>query len=214
MEHQNKEQMPFEHIQELFDQRQSWSDEEILAELRALPVLPDEDDPAWEDERTWREHADLFIALADQARVRRLQPAIPLLLERACYGDPGEIMRGLRHQLEAIVKPDWAVLADICMQAATYPQPGARLWAVRELGVLRDARALDALITALADEADEVRLMACSSLEMVCQTNPACRATVIQALQRYVQERPNEYEQRTAHEAIAEIESMMKEPTP
>ena len=46
------DQKPMDHILALFEQRRSWPDDAILAELAALPVLPDEDDPAWDDERT------------------------------------------------------------------------------------------------------------------------------------------------------------------
>src|SRR6266545_6271313 len=109
---------PAEHIRQLFEQRREASDDAIVAELAGLPVLPDEQDAAWEDERTWYDLADRFVALADVAAHRRLYSAIPLLLERASYGDPGEMMRGLRHSLEAIVNPDWHRLTDICIQMA------------------------------------------------------------------------------------------------
>ena len=201
------DQKPMDHILALFEQRRSWPDDAIVEELVTLAVLPDEDDPAWDDERTWREHADLYVALADVAAARRLRPALRLLLERASYGDPGEMMRGLRHSLEEIVAPDWQVLTDACMEATTYPQRGARLWAVSELGVLRDARALQTLIDALNDPADEVRLMACKSLKMVCQTNPLCRAPATEALTRYVSEQRHAAEQNAGREALAEIEN-------
>jgi hypothetical protein len=151
----------------LFRQRKSRSDDEILMELKALPVLPDEDVLIKSNDiQDWR-NIYLFLVLANQAAARHLRPAISLLLERASYGDPGETMRDLRHSLEAIVKPDWDVLAKACMEATTFPQRGARLWPVRELGVLRDERARTSLVKALDDSADEVRLAAQSSLKML-----------------------------------------------
>ena len=73
--------------------------------VQALPVLPNEDDPAWDDPRSWHEHAYLYQALADSIYARFLRAGVPLLLERACCGDPGEMMRGLRHTLEGGVRP-------------------------------------------------------------------------------------------------------------
>lgn len=158
---------PAQHIDWLFQQRRDWSDDEILAELKSLPVLPDEDLlMQGDDERAWR-HIYLFVALADQAAERRLRPALALLLERASYGDPGETMRGLCHALEAIVNPDWDLLTDVCIQAAACAQRGARLWAVHELGRLQDERARQSLVDALSDPAGQVRDAAQSSLEML-----------------------------------------------
>lgn len=164
-----KELKPYKIIENLFEQRRSCSDEEILSELAALPVLPDEDDlmnqKDW-DNNDW-DNVFLFLALADQAAVRRLRPALALLLERASYGDPGETMRGLRHSLEAIVDPEWDVLTDVCMAVAIYPQRGARLWAIDELGRLRDERARPVLMNALNDPEEEIRKTAQRSIEML-----------------------------------------------
>jgi hypothetical protein len=113
------ERMPYEIIGDMVSARQSVSDKEILAELSAFPPLPDEDDPAWDQDATWQE-AYRFVALSDVAASRRLTPAIRLLLDRACYGDPGEMFRGLRHAVEAIVNPRWSELADICLDAASF----------------------------------------------------------------------------------------------
>jgi hypothetical protein len=46
-------------------------------------------------------------------------------------------MRGHRHSLEATVNPDWDVLIEACVEAAIYPQRGARLGSIDELGVSR-----------------------------------------------------------------------------
>ena len=195
-------------LQALIEQRKTWTDEAILDELRALSVLPDEDDPLWNEDATWRDHFDVYDALSKIAAERKLRPAVLLLLERSSYGDPYEIMRGLRHTLEGIVNPDWQVLADLCMQAANYPQNGARLWAVRELGVLRDRRSLGALLGALSDSAKLVRLEACSSLYMLCQENEDCRYMAKLGLTKFIEQHAGDDEAREAADDLAGIESL------
>lgn len=88
---------PREVISDMRTARQGSSDATILAELERLSPLADEVDPAWDDERYWVESGYLYVALSDIAAERKLRPAARLLLERACNGDPGEMMRGLRH---------------------------------------------------------------------------------------------------------------------
>src|SRR5258708_5205185 len=124
---------PGQRIQRLIEERRSWSDADVLRELEALPVLPADVDDTWGFNSPWWETSEQFLAFADLAAERRLRTAIPLLLGRACYGDPGEIMRGLRHALERIVAPDYDALTPLCIDAAASSQPGARLWAVAEL---------------------------------------------------------------------------------
>lgn len=202
-----EEKKPVQIIQELFEQRKTWTDEQVLAELKSLPVLPDEDDPAWDDDQTWS-LIDLFLALADTAAARKLRAALPLLFERACYGDPGETMRGLRHQLEKIVEPEWGILTEACIQAATFPQPGARLWAIDELRRLHDKRSLQTLINGLQDQKLMIREEACNSLESLCRTNSDCRELAIEALEKYVAEQSTENEKRGGLESIENIRSL------
>lgn len=117
------------------------SDAQLIAKLQAFPPLPDEDDPNWAERDYWLSTASVYVALSEVCAGRRLRPSISLLLDRACYGDPGEIMRRLRHSLEAIVVPDWTYLADICLERARSPRKGTRLWAIDQLIVLDDPRA-------------------------------------------------------------------------
>jgi hypothetical protein len=117
------------------------SDEQIIAKVESVRALADEDDPVWSKEEYWHDTAEVYLALSDVCAKRRLRASIPLLLERASYGDPGEIMRGLRHRLEAIVAPDWTCLADICLELAHSPRKGTRLWAINQLAILDDPRA-------------------------------------------------------------------------
>lgn len=129
-------------------------DASILNTLRASAPLVDEADPLWEDPRYWSDVAYLYVALGDIAAMRRLRPAIPLLLERACFGDPGEIMRGLRHQLEAIVNPDWDALTEAVLPLAVSSRLGTRLWAIDQLAVLDDPRARPIFEGASSDHKD------------------------------------------------------------
>jgi len=132
-------------------------DADVLAALAALPPLVDETDTSWDSDTYWSAVAYPYIILADVAAKRRLRPAIQLLLERACFGDPGEIMRGLRHSLEAIVNPDWAALADECIVAARSSRSGTVLWAVDQLAVLNDPRARPVFEGALSRPEPEIR---------------------------------------------------------
>lgn len=182
-------------------------DAHLLTELVALPVLPDEDDPAWEDDATYR-HAYRLLALADVAAERQLRAALPLLLERACYGDPDEMMRGLRHSLEAIVDHDLDALTDVCLQMATADAPGARFWAIDELGILRDRRALPTLLAALGDPTDGVRANAFTALTLLCQEHPDCRAAIQNEIERYLKRYTDPYDQQLGQETIRALLEM------
>src|SRR5690349_12584573 len=95
--------MPWQIIQNLIHERESWSNEQILEELRSLPVLPSEDyyNHAEQDDEYKRldQILSVYLAIVGLAQIRHLVDAIPLLLERASYGDFGETMRGLPNAL-------------------------------------------------------------------------------------------------------------------
>jgi hypothetical protein len=158
------QRMPAQIIADMVSARASKSDAEVLAELAAFPPLPDENDPAWKKDATWQE-AMRFVALADVAAARRLKPAIRLLLDRACYGDPGEMFRGLRHASEAIVSPRWSELVDICLEAATSQRLGTRLWAIDELTILEDERARPIFEESMRTDPKEIRSVAEDGLQ-------------------------------------------------
>lgn len=151
------ESRPSELIEQLVRTRQRSSDEVLLAELRHLAPLADESDDCWNDAGYRREAAYLYVALGDIAAARKLRAAVPLLLEKASFGDPGEMMRGLRHTLEAIMAPDWRALASICVTALESSRAGTRLWAAEQLRVLKDPSASAALKRAMQDGVPEVR---------------------------------------------------------
>ncbi len=144
-------------------------DAAVLAALAAMPELADASADVWQQDEYWEQVAARYLALAEVASVRRLREAIPLLLDRACFGDPGEIMRGLRHNLEAIVKPEWGILTDLCLKAARSPRPGTRLWAVDELAVLADPRSESVLLQAALSEVHDIRWRAEKGLRRLAE---------------------------------------------
>ncbi|HTO68148.1 MAG TPA: hypothetical protein VMM15_43580 [Bradyrhizobium sp.] len=146
-------------------ERASWSDADVLAELGQLPALVDESDPVWTDETYWIDFAYRYVALSFVAAERRLRPAARLLLERACNGDPGEMMRGLRHPCERMFNPDWAALADVCIELSASERPGTRWWAIHQLMILDDPRARHIFDRALHDKVEEIREEAAIGLQ-------------------------------------------------
>lgn len=156
---------PYQIIEHLVELRKGRSDADILAELEALPPLCDEEAPCRDAEAYWLEVAYPYLALADIVAARRLPDAIPMLLDRACLGDPGEIMRGLHHCLEAAVSGDGNALADICLSAARSERPGTRLWAIDELAMLDDPRARSIFEEAIRVGPEELRWRAQIGLE-------------------------------------------------
>jgi len=110
-----EERMPYQIIDEMAAAHARLSNGEVLKEFVAIPPLADEDDPCWNSDEYWHKVAYPYLALWNIAAERQLRAAIPLMLERACFGDPGEIMRNLCHALEAIVKPDWFELTGLVL---------------------------------------------------------------------------------------------------
>jgi hypothetical protein len=166
------EKRPYELIQDFVRERANHSDAEVLEEIARLPALADEGDSAWDDDSYWRDVACLFVALNDVASERKLRPAVRLLLERACNGDPGEMMRGIRHAHERIFSPDWSALADVCMDLAASARPGTRMWAIHQLMILDDARARAVFERALHDDVDDIRHTAGVGLERLQRLQP------------------------------------------
>ena len=199
-------------IEEEYDLRSGQPDDVILAELQSLPILPDEDirvghrfltNPHWDDPYI-RKQLAIYLAIADLVYERKLRAAVPLLLERASYGDMGETMRGLRHSLEAAYHPDWDDLNAVCLKMAQSPHNGARLWAIDELGILRNPDSVPTLLQALRDSMDRVREQAVSSLKMLCYEHPDIQTEVIQALQELLKEFPDN--QKDVQDALKAIQ--------
>jgi hypothetical protein len=147
---------PAKTIDAVVNEMASASDDQVIAALAALEALPDESDSRWNDETFWFTVAYRFLGLAAVARVRKLRPAVRLILERACYGDPGETMRGLRHVFEAIYEPDWDLLADEYLALARAQRLGTRMWAIAGLMILDDPRALSVFDASVRDDPKDI----------------------------------------------------------
>lgn len=163
------EKKPHEIIRDLAAERSKRSDDEVLAEIERISPLADEGDAAWDDPNYWSNFAYRYVALSDVAAERKLRPAVRLLLERACNGDPGEMMRGLRHSFEAIFAPDWAALADVCMELCESKRAGTRMWATHQLMILDDPRAKSVFERVLNDDNAEIRETAAAGLKRLAR---------------------------------------------
>jgi len=159
------DEKPYKIIERYVAERSMLSDSVILTELTELAPLRDAGDPKWKTREYWEDEAYRFVALADLVAKRKLRDGVRLLLERACFGDPGEIMRGLRHPCEAAFNPDWAGLAAVCMPLATSARPGTRFWAIDQLTILEDPTAEAVFQRALSDELPDVRDTAAKGIE-------------------------------------------------
>lgn len=162
------------------------SDAEVLAALAAVEPLPDEGDVRWNDHSFWFDVAYVFLGIAEVAQSRKLRPAVRLVLERASYGDPGETMRGIRHVCEGIFDPDWTALADEYLALARAERLGTRLWAIANLTVLADPRAVPILEASLREDPEDIRWWAETGLERVLHPE---RAAAVAAQARVDQER-------------------------
>jgi len=125
----------------------------------------------------------LYLAVGDQIANRKIKSGVPLLLERACYGDFGETMRGMRHVFEAVYRPDWETLADVCITATQYPQKGARLWAINQLAILRDKRSLSTLQRVLYDPAELIVQESLRALYLLARKHQALIPSIIKYIE-------------------------------
>lgn len=181
---------PWQRIERLVAVRAARSDREILDELRAHPPLPDERDAAWAHPDAWS-RAHLLVALADVCALRCLRDAVPLLLEKLCLGDPGEMIRGIRHSLEGIARPDWVWLASRCADALASPRAGTRYWALDELAVLRSPAHVAAIMRALHDTERDVVERAASALVSVAREHSSIAPDAREAIEAAIARRPD-----------------------
>jgi HEAT repeat protein len=161
------------------------SDDELISRITRSEPLPDadDDDPAWLEDATW-DRLEFLLAAADAIGDRQLVDAIGPLFQRAALGDGYDLMQGLRHGVERAVAQNWSLLADIMRQLTRDRHGGCRRWAVRELGILRDPRALNELGAALSDVQPLVRCEACMSLGMLAEAMPDACPEIRARLQR------------------------------
>lgn len=206
---------PVDEIDEHMRVREGWSDAAVLADLIALEPLPDEDvfysDSALSS-AAWA-RANLFVALSGVCATRKLRPAAKLLLERASEGDPGEMMRGLRHALEGIFTPDWEDLARVCIECMSSQRAGTRMWAADELGTLREPMGLPALLAALDDPQiyNPARATVLGNvgiaIAMVCRAHPGLAPEAVAALRvRASRHQDGSFMEETARDIAAALE--------
>jgi hypothetical protein len=195
---------PLEEIEREAQKLRRLSDDEFLATLERFPVLPPERGEHWKSDEDWL-LGYRYVALGDVACERRLRAAVVPLLRRACLGDPGEMMRGLRHSLECIAKPDWSFLATAYVSAASLEEPGARFWSIAGLGIVRDPATMPTLLAALRDPVGDVRFQTCQSLSMICQTNSSLRARTVTALRAFFADAEIGEAAREAADEIAQM---------
>lgn len=191
-------------IERLISERRALSDAAVLDELRGLDPLPSDQGATWQSEASsaWQ-RAHILLALAELAAQRGLAEAVPLVLERMCFGDPGELMRGVRHSLEEAVRGDWELLARQCQAACASPAPGARLWAADELAVLRDPLSVPTLIGLLDDPIVEIAEKASFGLSLIVREHPEVRTAITEGLIAAIGRRP--HRSREMEKCLAEV---------
>jgi hypothetical protein len=189
--------MPGQIIRNLIREREDWTDEQILEELRSLPVLPDENyySNAEQDDEFWRmeQALKIYLAILSLAEIRHLVKAIPLLLERASYGDIGETMRGLPNALFRIANSsgsDRESLRLFTVAALQSSNPGARLWAIPTLYDSKNPTGVNLLIAALNDQAVIVAAEAAFTLSRYARVFPELRSNILSALREAKVKRP------------------------
>lgn len=181
---------PAGNIERQYRERLEWNEGRIVEELRTMTALPPYRGRAWESEEPWAA-AQLLVAHAAVAAERRLRSPLPLILDRMRLGDPGEMMRGMRHSLEAGVSHDLSLLAALCVAACSSANPGARYWAVQELGIVKECSTISSAVALLRDLESEVAEAACDTLVALAGSCPASRDAIIAELTRAQGQRPD-----------------------
>lgn len=153
-----------------------------------MPPLPDESDPVWQSDEIWTA-VDLLHALAGLLAERRSHEAVGLILDRMAFGDPFESMRGMRHELEAAVDSDWSRLAEICVSRCSSERAGTRLWALSELGILREHSTLPVVLAAFEDRELLVAETACNSAFMIGDAHGTTHDEIVPALRQIAKTR-------------------------
>lgn len=115
-----------------------WPVDSILAELRAMPTLPFEADVPAENLTAVGELYDLFRCLAGAAALHRMREAVPLLLDRICYSEPGEYFRSyIPSWIAGAAGNDCGYLVGCCVKAIQSGKRGSIHWAINVLCAYR-----------------------------------------------------------------------------
>jgi hypothetical protein len=159
----------FDFTDEFQKEWKNLTDKQFLRLLDKFQPLAEEDDPAWEDEEYWINGLYQFWAFSVEATKRGLTEAIPLLLDRATEFDQDNLLEGLRHNFEEIMKPDWAGLADICIEKSKSKRTGTRKWSLYQLIFLDDPRAKTIFKKALKEKNQDIQGIARLGLERLAK---------------------------------------------
>lgn len=162
-----------------YHQQVTWTTEdELLRDMESWDALPDEDDPRWADAEppgpVW-DGAKRLLAAVDECGARGWTTAAirayTLMADWDCHG----VMLSMRHGFERAFMhgPDddaGSVAFALALEPlTTHERAGTRLWAVAELGVLRELSSLSYVVDRLDDEHPAVAEEARSSLVMLAQ---------------------------------------------
>jgi len=133
------------------------TDWELLSSIQSSAALPQGpwSDPGWDD-RTAFDGLCRLLAISDALGERQLVEGIPALMALAPLEDPWDLTQGLRHGIERAVNGDWHRLTNLLLPLTSHDRPGARRWAIDELGLLRDAAAVDALLAVAASDPEAI----------------------------------------------------------
>ena len=169
-------------LERLQSERRDRTDDALVAELRALEKLPPERTPPWDDEENdaWA-RAYLLVALTGLIAERGLVDAVPDVLAKMCLGDPGEMMRGMRHDIEALFRENPARHAQVLRDASRSDHDGARYWAFEWLPMIAGDDCIEELFVALDDRCDDVAANACAGLVRLAASRGP-RARIVEAM--------------------------------
>jgi hypothetical protein len=87
------------------------TDVEVLAELAAIPPLADEAEPCWDDDGYGHRSRTRTSPCGASSRYGGCETR-SLIRDRACFGDRGEIMRGLGQMNRGLPVPDVSIWGD------------------------------------------------------------------------------------------------------
>ncbi|GIG21587.1 hypothetical protein Cch01nite_23110 [Cellulomonas chitinilytica] len=152
-------------------------EDDLLAEMSFWVPLPDEADPRWDDEDdAWADAARLLSA-ADASGEHGWQEVAVRVYEHAADWDAHGMMQGIRHGPERAFpgEPGSAAFARRLEPLTEQVRTGTRLWAVRELGILRQLSSLPSLLDRTQDPSPAVAAAAVVSVEMLGQRHPLAR---------------------------------------
>jgi len=190
------------------------TDADFLAVLGNAEPMPELEllDSAWDDPAMW-DRLGLMLACAEEIGRRGLVEGIPTLYGLAPLDDPWELTQSIRHGPELAAKYHPGVLETIMRNLIGHPRSGTRLWAARELGILRDEASLHALRrVAEADEEPLVREEAIFSLEMLAIANAKLKSGLTTVIHSLATKDPDQGVRRAAVSALGKLNEQLAAP--